>query len=187
MFEKGLIFGAFNPPHDGHLERMNLGLRDAKHVSVYIGKRHKKHSLPYSVRSAALHAMISYGDLSHQVSVLGPESKLNSLDVSEYDLFIAGSDFLNQMGNPFEKNHSDFISQFEYIGVSQRISAPLTDDAKTAILRNSSLIIHENNEKGSISSRNIREKYRKGEPVNDLMPSCIIEGIEKYVSVFELE
>lgn len=187
MFEKGFLFVAANPPHDGHTELMKFGLYDVEHIIVYIGKRNKNHILPYDVRAAALQAMISYEGLTDKISVLGPENRFNSLDVSEYDLLIAGSDFLNQMGNSFEKNHADFISQFKHIAMNQRDDVPLTNNARTAILSNSSLITYENNRKGDISSRNIREKYRKGESVNDLMPPCVRDCIEKYVSVFDLE
>ncbi|MCK5233730.1 MAG: hypothetical protein KAJ91_02830 [Candidatus Aenigmarchaeota archaeon] len=187
MFKKGFLFLAANPLHDGHKELMRFALQDVEHISVYIGQRSKDHILPYSIRSTALQAMISYEGLTDQISVLGAETKFKSLDFSEYDLLIAGSDFLNQMGAPFEKNHADFISQFKHIAMNQRDDTPLMNNARTAILRNSSLITYENNRKGDISSRKIREKYRKGESVKNLMPPCVKDCIEKYVSVFDLE
>ena len=185
MFDKGLIFGGFNPLHHEHLNLIKTGLIKTKKIDLYAGKKQKPGRLPYEIRVDTLRIAIANEGLKDRVNIIIPENGLFSLDKSDYSVLIAGSDFLNHMSlqkNIFKQKERDFVSYFKNIIMMEIPGDQLTYEAREVLTKSASLIEYEG--KMPISSSMIRENYCTGKGIEEMVPAYVKEHIQDYLNIF---
>ena len=188
MFEKGLIFGGFNPLHYGHLNLIRTGLINTKSIDIYVGKKQMPERLPYEVRVNTLRGAINDEKLEDKISIISPEKGLFFLDKSDYSVLIVGSDFLNHISpkdNTFKQKERDFVSYFRNIIMVERPGDQFCPEARQVIKKSAYLIEYKS--KIPVSARKIRANYSAGDEIRDMIPGYVMEHIKDYLEMFHQE
>ncbi len=184
MKKRGLIIGGINPFHYGHLELLRTGLKHFEQIDFRVGFGKSRYVIPYEVRVNTLKEVIKENKLEGRVNILPKDKGILTLDTSVYDSLIRGSDILKHFDPAYQTNKTDkeFFSRFCSLFVLERDGSKIKPELKRFLQRNYNLTILPS--ELSISSKQIRESYRKGLNISYLMPKCVWEQIRFYADLF---
>lgn len=174
----GLLGGTFNPPHNGHLElaraaQQHFGLDDLV-VLVAVRPGHKEVQLDADTRLQLAQAAFPGFDVE-----LDPHERTVDLLKSgrwRDPLFLIGAD---QFADFLTWKDPNGVLDRARVGVATRPGFPreLLDDVLVQLVQPDRVELFEI-EPIPISSRDIRERVARGEPVDGLVPPAVAELIE---------
>jgi nicotinate-nucleotide adenylyltransferase len=174
----GLLGGTFNPPHNGHLELARSAERhfdlDELVVLVAVRPGHKEVQLDADTRLRLAEAAFP----DYEVELDPHERTVDMLKAGRWrdPLFLIGadefSDFLTW------KDPEGVVARAR-LGVATRPGFPRERlDAVLAQLPRPDRVQFFEIEPVPISSRDIRDRFARGEPIDDLVPPAVAELIQ---------
>ncbi len=171
----GIFGGRFDPPHVGHLalaqtahERFGL---DELHVTVVADAAHKRSEAPAEDRLAM--ARLTFAGLDATVELERHEYTVDALEAAAYDdpIFLIGADQLEAF--PTWKD-PERVLELARLGVATRPGWQPEE-------RSDRIEIFEL-EPHPVSSTEIRERVRRGEPIDGL----VVPAVAAYVADHDL-
>ena len=171
MSQVGIFGGRFDPPHLGHLALAREAVRvfgiDELHVSVIADAAHKGSEAPAAHRLAM--AELTFAELGAVVELEHHRYTVDALEAAGYDdpIFLIGADELDAL--PTWK-HPERILELARLGVATRPGhAPTTTSPRIRIFEL---------EPHPVSSTELRERIRRGEPIDGL----VVPEVAAYVA-----
>jgi nicotinate-nucleotide adenylyltransferase len=167
----GVFGGRFDPPHVGHLALAREAVRvfgiDELHVTVIADAAHKVSLAPAADRLAM--AELTFGSLGASVALEHHRYTVDALEAAGYDdpIFLIGADELVDLPTWKEPER---VLELARLGVATRPGhAP---EAASPRIRIFELEPH------PVSSTQLRERVRKGEPIDGL----VVPEVARYVA-----
>ena len=167
----GILGGRFDPPHLGHLALARTAIEhfgiDDLHVSVVVDAGHKASVAPAEDRLAM--AELTFGELGATVELVSHRFTVDHLEAAGFDdpIFLIGADELDAL--PTWKQ-PERVLELARLGVATRPGhAPATTSPR---IQNFELEPH------PVSSTEIREWVRRGEPITGL----VSPDVERYIA-----
>jgi nicotinate-nucleotide adenylyltransferase len=165
----GVFGGAFDPPHNGHvalartaMERLRL---DELHVTVIVAPGHKQTVAPAESRlELARLAFAGLGTVEPELY----EYTVDALEAHAYEdpVFLIGADELEDFPTWKEPER---VLELARLGVATRPGyRPETTSPRVEIFEL---------EPHPITSSEIRERVRRGEPIDELVPAAVAARI----------
>jgi nicotinate-nucleotide adenylyltransferase len=158
----GIFGGRFDPPHLGHLALAREGIRvfqiDELHVSVISDAAHKGSEAPAADRLAM--AELTFAELGAVVELEHARYTVDALEAAGYDdpIFLIGADELDALPTWKEPER---VLELARLGVATRPGH--TPRATSPRIRIFDLDPH------PVSSTELRERVRRGEPIDGLV------------------
>jgi nicotinate-nucleotide adenylyltransferase len=174
----GLLGGTFNPPHNGHVELANAAERrfdlDELIVLVAVEPEHKEVQLDADTRLRLAEAAFPDRDVE-----LEPHGRtVDMLKAGRWrdPLFLIGADeFRDFLG----WKDPDGVVARARVGVATRPSYPRKElDAVLDRLAQPDRVEFFEIDPVPVSSREIRRRVARGEPIDDVVPPAVAELIE---------
>jgi nicotinate-nucleotide adenylyltransferase len=171
----GILGGRFDPPHVGHLALAREAIRvfgiDELHVSVIADAAHKGSEAPSADRLAM--AKLTFDELGAIVELEHHRYTVDALEAAGYDdpVFLIGADELEAL--PTWKQ-PERVLELARIGVATRPGHAADTDGGTTSPR---IRIFEL-EPHPVSSTELRERVRRGEPIDGL----VVPEVATYVA-----
>lgn len=166
----GIFGGRFDPPHLGHLALALAGIErfgiDDLHVTVVADAAHKASEAPTDDRLAM--ARLAFGDFA-TVELEAHRTTVDALEAARYDdpIFLVGGDEL--IAFPTWQN-PERVLELARLGVATR---PGYQPTTTVSPRVELFEL----EPHPVSSSKVRERVRRGEPIDDL----VTPGVAAYI------
>lgn len=167
----GILGGRFDPPHVGHLALARAAVRqlgiDELHVTVVVDAAHKESEAPAADRLAM--ARLTFAGLGAIVEPEEHRTTVDALEARAYDdpVFLLGADEL--AGFPAWKE-PERVLELARLGVAARPGhAPPAESARIEVF---DLDAHD------VSSTEIRERVRAGEPIDGL----VVPAVAAYIA-----
>jgi nicotinate-nucleotide adenylyltransferase len=173
----GLFGGAFNPPHYGHLELARRGLEEFHlerlEILVSSDPGHKDVECPVEVRAAL--AELAFADLPNAVVRVDPyRYTIDHLRAEQPTdaIFLMGADQYRDFSSWKEP---DAVLELVLLGVATRegVDRPRLAPGHKGRVRFFEI------DSPPIASRDLRERARRGEPLDGLVPPPVAEEIER--------
>jgi nicotinate-nucleotide adenylyltransferase len=169
----GIMGGRFDPPHLGHIALARTAVErfgiDDLHVSVVADAAHKGSEAPAADRLAM--AALAFADLGATVELEAHRYTVDALEAAGYDdpIFLIGADQLAAL--PTWKNPERML-QLARLGVATRPGyAPTTTSPRIQVFEL---------EPHPVSSSEIRERVRAGEPLDGLVAPAVAQYISRH-------
>jgi nicotinate-nucleotide adenylyltransferase len=178
----GILGGAFDPPHDGHvalarraIERFGL---DRLLVTVVADPGHKEVDASAEDRLAL--AKLAFADVPGAEVVLDPHARtVDALESFGLDdpVFLIGADELLAFSS---WKRPDRVLELARLGVATRPGSPRErlDEAIAALPRPDRIELFDL-EPLPISSHDLRERAAKGQPLRGLVPPAVADEVER--------
>ena len=167
----GILGGRFDPPHLGHLALARTAIGhfgiDDLHVSVVVDAGHKASVAAAEHRLAM--AELTFGELGATVRLEPHRFTVDALEAARYDdpIFLIGADELEALST---WRQPERVLELARLGVASRPGyAPATTSPRIEIFEL---------EPHPVSSTEIRERVRRGEPIGGL----VAPAVERYVA-----
>lgn len=171
----GILGGRFDPPHLGHLALArtaadHFGL-DELHVTVVADAAHKGSEAPAEDRLAM--ARLTFAGLGASIELEEHRYTVDALEAADYadPIFLIGADELAAF--PTWKEH-ERVLELTRLGVATRPG--WTPDESSGRIEVFELEPH------PVSSTQIRERVRRGEPIDGL----VVPAVAGYISEHDL-
>jgi nicotinate-nucleotide adenylyltransferase len=173
----GLFGGAFNPPHYGHLELARRGLEEfhLERLEILVSgdPGHKEVECPVEVRVAL--AELGFTDLPNTVVRADPYRYTIDLlraEQPEDAIFLMGADQYRDFSSWKEP---DAVLELVLVGVATRegVDRPRLAPGHKGRVRFFEI------DSPPIASHDLRERARRGEPLDGLVPPAVAEEIER--------
>jgi nicotinate-nucleotide adenylyltransferase len=162
----GILGGRFDPPHLGHVALAEAAVArfgiDELHVTVVADAAHKPSDAPVEDRLAM--AELAFVDLDARVELEPHRYTVDALEAAGYDdpIFVLGADELAAL--PTWKQ-PERVLQLARLGVATRPGyAPTTTSPRIQVFEF---------EPNPVSSSEIRERVRSGEPLDGLVTPAV--------------
>jgi nicotinate-nucleotide adenylyltransferase len=171
----GIFGGRFDPPHLGHLALAREAIRvfgiDELHVTVIADAAHKGSEAPAADRLAM--AALTFDELGAIVELEHHRYTVDALEAAGYDdpIFLIGADELDALPTWKEP---DRILKLARLGVATRPGHIVESTRRTTSPR---IRIFEL-EPHPVSSTELRERVRRGEPIDGL----VVPEVAAYVA-----
>jgi nicotinate-nucleotide adenylyltransferase len=182
MAVTGLLGGVFDPPHAGHVALAHAALAelglDRLLVLVVADPGHKHARTPADTRLEL--ARLAFGDLPGVEVELDPHARtVDSLEARKLDdaVFVLGGDELADF--PSWKQ-PERVLELVRLAVAKRPGVP--DERMREATRRLSApdrIAYFDLEPHAVSSRGIRERVARGEPIDGLVPPPVASAIRR--------
>jgi nicotinate-nucleotide adenylyltransferase len=173
MAVTGIIGGRFDPPHVGHVALAHTAVErfgiDDLHVSVIADAAHKGSEAPAADRLAM--AALAFADLEATVELEEHRTTVEALEAGGYDdpIFLIGADELAAFPTWREPER---VLQLARLGVATRPGyAPTTTSPRIQVFEL---------EPHPVSSSEIRERVRAGEPLDGLVAPAVAQYISQH-------
>jgi len=167
----GILGGRFDPPHVGHLALARAAVEqlgiDELHVTVVVDAAHKESEAPVEHRLEM--ARLTFAELGAIVEPEEHRYTVDALEARAYDdpLFLLGADEL--AGFPTWKQ-PERVLELARLGVAARPGhAPPADSGRIEVFE---LPPHD------VSSTEIRDRVRAGEPIHGL----VVPAVAAYIA-----
>ncbi|HEU5279169.1 MAG TPA: nicotinate-nicotinamide nucleotide adenylyltransferase [Gaiellaceae bacterium] len=174
-----LLGGTFNPPHNGHVAlaeaaRQHYGTDDLT-VQVAVRPGHKEVQLPAVIRLQLARAAFPHD----RVELEPHERTVDMLQAGRWDsppVFVIGAD---QFADFLTWKDPEGVLERARLAVATRPGYPLErlEEVKQQLSRPDRVEFFEL-EPVPISSREVRDRVARGEPVDDLVPHAVARLIE---------
>ena len=169
----GILGGRFDPPHLGHVALARaaidrLGL-DELHVTVVAEAAHKRSEAPAEDRLAM--ARLAFSDLDATVELEPHRYTVDALEAAGYDdpVFLIGAD---QLADFATWKEPDRVLELARLGVATRPGwRPEEDSDRIEVFEL---------EPHPVSSTEIREHVRRGEPIDGLVAPAVAAYIAEH-------
>jgi nicotinate-nucleotide adenylyltransferase len=169
----GILGGRFDPPHLGHLALARTAIEhfgiDDLHVAVVVDAGHKVSVAPAEDRLAM--AELTFGELGADVELVSHRYTVDHLEAAGYDdpIFLIGADELDALPTWREPER---VLELARLGVATRPGyTPATASPRIEIFEL---------EPHPVSSSEIRERARRGEPLDGLVEPAVARYIEQH-------
>ncbi|HXY84132.1 MAG TPA: nicotinate-nicotinamide nucleotide adenylyltransferase [Gaiellaceae bacterium] len=175
----GLLGGAFDPPHNGHVElarraRERFGLAGLV-VLVAARPGHKRANLDAAMRLRLARAAFPDDDVRSDEH----ERTVDTLRTGDWDepLFLIGAD---QFCDFLEWRDPEGVLERARLGVATRPGYPRERlEAVLERLSRPDRVVVFDIDPMTVSSREVRERVARGEPIGDLVPAAVAALIEE--------
>jgi nicotinate-nucleotide adenylyltransferase len=171
----GILGGRFDPPHLGHLALARAAVErfgiDDLHIAVVVDAGHKASVAPAGDRLAM--AELTFGELGATVELEPHRFTVDALEAAGHDdpVFVIGADELDAL--PTWKQ-PERVLELARLGVATRPGyAPATTSPRIQVFEL---------EPHPVSSTEIRERLRRGEPLTGL----VSPAVERYIAEHRL-
>ncbi len=178
----GILGGAFDPPHEGHVALARAAIRelglDELLILVVVDPGHKEVATPPEARLEL--ARLAFGEIPEAVVELdGYPRTVDSLEMRELDdpLFVLGADELAA----FESWKSpERVLELARIAVAMRPRVPpVAVDAVRDRLGARDRILEFEMEPVDVSSTEIRHRVARGQPLDGLVAPAVADAIAR--------
>ena len=168
----GIFGGRFDPPHLGHLALARaaveqLGIHELE-ISVVAAAAHKPSIAPAADRLAM--AELTFAELDATVSLEAHAYTVDALEARRGDddpIFLLGADELADFS---AWKQPERVLELARLGVAQRPGYPTAEASERVLVFDL--------EPHGISSSDIRERIRRGEPIDSL----VVPAVAAYIS-----
>lgn len=173
MRQVGILGGRFDPPHLGHLALAREATRvfglDELHVTVVEDAAHKSSEAPAADRLAM--AELTFVELGAIVELEPHRYTVDALEAAEYDdpVFLIGADELEALPTWKEPER---LLELARLGVATRPGH--------AIATTSPRIRVFELEPHPVSSTELRERVRRGDPLDGLVVPAVARYVEEH-------
>ena len=180
--ETGLLGGAFDPPHEGHVALARAAIRrfglERLLVTVVVEPGHKTPTAPADARLAL--TQLAFADVPQAEVELEPHGRtVDALEARGLDdpIFLIGADELVDFPHWKEPER---VLELARLGVATRPGYPRERlDAVLARVSRPDRVLLFELEPLPISSRDLRARIARGEPVDGLVPPQVADEIER--------
>lgn len=184
MMKIGIFGGSFNPIHNGHIEIVKFMISTLnldKMLIVPVGiPSHKKNNLLNGKKRLTM-CKLAFKDLNN-IEVLDIEIKQNSIsytiDTLKKIISIYGE--YNKYFEIIGKDSADYFEQWKNYEEILKLSTVVVFDREEYIGKKIKDLIYLKTPLFPISSTQIREKLKKDENIDNLVPLAVKNFIEKY-------
>lgn len=179
MLDKALIIAAVNPFHEGHEYLLSKTQEFSKSTDIYVGGRQIKHRLPRNITAKSVEKFIKENNWENKFNIIAYGKRAN-LNYNQYSLFAAGSDILNLVAN---KTLGTPNFPFPNVLSIHREEMPLKEDSRIKLMKYVNLI--EIPGFSNISGSKIRQSYREGKDISQMVSETTWEIIKDHVHIFK--